>query len=46
MTGDPDGTTSGAACCAIGCVVAMAGVLGFLLLAVWVVLPAIAERLA
>lgn len=33
-------------CCAVGCVVAMAGVLGFLCLCVWVVLPAVARLVA
>ena len=46
MSGDPDGTTRGAACCAIGCVVAMAGVTGFLLLVAWAFAPWIGEALA
>ena len=38
--------TGGAGCCAIGCVVAMAGVTGFLLLVAWVLAPWIGEALA
>lgn len=38
--------TGGAGCCAIGCVVAMAGVTGFLLLVAWAFAPWIGEALA
>ena len=36
----------GSGCCAITVVAGMAGILGLLLLAVWIVAPAIAERLS
>lgn len=41
-----DPRTDNAGCMAIGCVVAMGGVLGFLLLVAWIVAPWLGEALA
>ena len=41
-----DRRRGGAGCCAVTVVLGMAGILGLLLLAVWIVAPAIAERFA